>query len=193
MQLAEAGFSMTENAMGDLSARFAKDDHLFVKFHTQPLHNQKKSAEAGRPIYDDREYVSIMVPGDKCSIIDRPASPEDIQRFPKHYERFKTNAADQSTGTPLEHWPSLTRSQVEEMKYFGVHTVEQLAGMADTQTQQFRGMNTLRTKAQQFLDAAADNAVNDRLNAELADRDNQIAALMQAVEDLKTKVTALED
>lgn len=192
MPLAEAGLDMTQNAMGDLSARFSKDEQLFVKFHTQPLQNKKASAEEGRPIFDDREYISIMVPGDKCSIIDRPASDQDKQRFPKHYAAFASNEETQVQGTPLEQWPQLTRSQVEEMRYFNVRTVEQLAGMADTQTQQFRGMNTLRTKAQQFLEAAKDNAVNVKLNAELEDRDNQISALMQAVEDLKGKVTALE-
>ena len=70
-----------------------------------------------------------MVPGDKCSIVDRPASAEDKARFPKHYAAFQGNNEDLVQGTPLETWPQLTRSQVEEMRYFHVRTVEQLAGM----------------------------------------------------------------
>ena len=190
MQLAEAGFGMTETAMGDLSARFDKDQNLYVRFYSHPKQDAVKSAEEGRPIFHDTEYVSIMVPGDKSSIVERPARDSDRQRFPKHYQAFKNNEEEVLDGTPLEAWPGLTRSQVEELRYFNIRTVEQLASVSDSHAQKFMGINILRRKAEAYMDAAAGNAATDKMAAELESRDNEIAALKQAVEELQAIAAA---
>ncbi len=187
-QLQEAGFDMTEQAIGNM-ARFAKDDNLFVRFYSHPKQDAVKSAEEGRPIFHDTEYVSIMVPGDKTSIIERPASDQDRQRFAKHYAAFKSNESEVLDGTPLEAWPGLTRSQVEELRYFNIRTVEQLASVSDTHAQKFLGINMLRRKAEAYIEAAAGNAATDKMAAELEKRDNEITALKQAVEELQAMAT----
>ena len=192
VQLAEADFGMTENAMGDQSNRNAHDDHLFVKFHTKPLHNAKASAEEGRPMYDDMEYISIMVPGNKTSIVDRPARQRDFDRFPKHYAAYKANEEQSLVGTPLEQWPQISRSQVEELRFFHVRSVEQLADMADAQAQQFMGINKLRQQARMYLDAAKENADMSQYTADMEEKDNQIAALNQAVQDLQSSIATLK-
>ncbi len=190
--LQEAEFAMTDNAMSDQSNRFRKDENLFVKFHIKPLQSKGKSVIEGRPIFEDQEYVSIMVPGNKTSIVDRPARQTDRDRFPKHYAAFKANEGDLLEGTPLEQWPQISRSQVEELRYFNVRTVEQVAQMADAQAQQFMGINTLRTAARLFIDAAKENADLSKYVADMEEKDNQIAVLTQAVEALKDKVDSID-
>ncbi len=192
MQLAEAGYDVTEMAMDNNSSRFAKDENLFVRFFTHPKQDQDKSAAAGRPIFVDTVYITIMVPGDKTSIISRPASQRDKDRFAKHFANFESKAGDVLEGTPLEAWPGISRSQVEEMKYFNVRTVEQLANMSDTNAQKFMGMSIMRTRALAFLEAAEGNAANETLAAELEKRDNEILGLKQAVEELGAKIHAAE-
>ncbi len=188
VQLAEAGFDTTDMALGEHN-RYIGDDKLYVRFHTHPKQSKSKTAEAGRPIFVDTEYVTIMVPGDKTSIVSRPAYDRDKQRFAKQYAAFKNNQDDVLVGTPLEQWPGIKRSQVEEMKYFNIRTVEQLADLSDTHSQQFMGVNELKKRAQAFLAAAEDNAANEKLAAELAIRDDEITALKQAVEELKGLIT----
>ena len=98
--------------------RFAADNNLYVRFYMRPRLNIEKSTEANRPIYEDTEYVEIMTPGEKHSIIHRPiagANPPDNVRFPKHYELFKQGQKEQEVGTPLKVAPFLTESQVEEL------------------------------------------------------------------------------
>ena len=95
--------------------RFAGDDKLYVRFYMKPRINIDKSTAANRPIYEDTEYVEIMSPGEKNSIIQRPAWEQDYQRFAKHYTLFKQGQKEQEVGTPLKLAPFLTESQVEEL------------------------------------------------------------------------------
>ena len=179
MQLAEADYDITEQAMqGDVAdARYAHDNKLFVVFFMHPRKDELKSAEEGRPIYQDEEYVRIMVPGDKDSIVIRPARDLDRQRFSKQYQAFKAGEGEQHQGTPLKAWPMITRSQVEELKFFQVFTVEQLADLADVHAGKYMGVSALKKQAQDFLAAAAENAPITALNKAIEDKDNEISAL----------------
>ena len=56
----EANFNVEEfNA----DNRYAGDENLFVRFFTIPVEDKEASAEAGRPIYTEREMCGIRVPG----------------------------------------------------------------------------------------------------------------------------------
>jgi hypothetical protein len=128
----------------------------------------------GRPIYHDVEHVRILVPGDKLNQIDRVASIDDKNRFPEHYAKYKAGKGDEVVGTRLEIVPWMTRSKVEEYKYFGIHTVEQLAEASDSVGQKFPGFNQDKSKAQKFLEAT--NGTDARVKALEA----QVEALLAA-------------
>lgn len=190
----EADFGITEQAMlgeGD-QARFAGDARLFVTFFNHPRKDEAKTLEEGRPIFNDEAYVRIMVPGDKDSIVIRPARDMDKQRFAKQWEAFSSGKTAEQEGTPLRAWPMITRSQVEELKFFGVHTVEQLADLADVHVQKFMGVGALKQQAQAYMQAAKESAPLVQLNAALEERDHEIAAQAQAIAELMEKVEALE-
>lgn len=160
------------------------DEKLYVKFFWHPRKNDTKSAEEGRPIYEDREYVEITIPGNRDNIISRPASEMDKARFPRHYAAFLNKSTQPNEGTPLGSWTLLSKSQVEELKFFNVHTVEQLAGMADAQAQKFMGISSLRANARAFLEESGKAAAASRLAAELAKRDEEIAALRAQMDEI---------
>lgn len=150
----EADMGMTQQAMGDGSQ--SGDEQLAVVFYIHPKQNEEKSKEAGRPIFEDREYIRIVQPGNKENIIERPATEMDLARFPRHYQAFKQRVNDEEyvEGTRLEEWPAITRSQVAELKYLHVNTVEQLANLSDANTQGFMGLNLLKQKAATYLEAS---------------------------------------
>jgi hypothetical protein len=185
--LAEADYSTTVQAHNSS----AGDDQLLVKFFIRPHPDNEASQEQGRPIFRDTEYISIIQPGNKDSRIERPARDSDRQRFPKHYAAFKNRISDDDVyleGTPLEEWAGVTRSQVEELRYFGVRTVEQLANMSDSNSQNFMGANSLRDQAKKFLASRADDAAA----AEIQARDEEIAEQRELIEALTARLEALE-
>jgi hypothetical protein len=191
MALAEADMGLTEMAMHAEGATRPGDETLLVKFYHTPRQNEQKSQEEGRPIFEDAEYVSIMVPGQKDNIIERPVRESDKERFPRHYAAFKNREEQTVEGTALEQWPGITRSQCEELKFFNITTVEQLAQVSDSHAQNFMGIQLLRTRAKTFMEAAKENAANENLAAELEARDAEIESLKVAMADMAEQLKEL--
>lgn len=156
---AEADMSTTAIAQDGQSNRQFGDEKLLVKFFSKPKQNQALSDEAGRPIFEDKTYISIMVPGSKTSIVQRPARDKDKQRFSAHYAAFRDHGTEEHiTGTPLDAWPALSAAQVMELRHFNIKTVEQLAGLNDNHAQNFMGIRALQQRASIFLEAAQGGA-----------------------------------
>lgn len=169
------------------------DKLLYVTFNLEPHQNLSKSAAEGRPIFEEREYIMIMVPGDKDSIVHRPIMDLDKRRFEERYERWKRKVGDQTTtGTPLKQVPWLTSSQVKEMEYFNVYTLEQLAGISDNHAQKFMGIQMLKQRAKDALQAAKDAAPLAAIRAEIEAKDSQLAAALQAIKEQGVRIELLE-
>lgn len=182
MSLEQADYNLTEAAMQGGGARGLGDETLLVKFFINPRQDMAETALQNRPIFRDCEYIQIIQPGNKDSIIRRPAMDMDKARFPEHYKRFKAREDQESMeGTPLEHWTGVTKSQCAELRYMHVLTVEQLAGMTDVNAQGFMGISQLRENAKRFL-TAADSA---KLGNVLAEKDEQIAAMQARLDALE--------
>jgi len=169
----------------------AGDETLLVKFFNKPKENKAKTLEEGRPIFDDVVYVDIRVAGSRNGHVCRPARQGDMQRFPRHYAAFKNREEIPLEGTPLSEWSLVTRSQVEELSFFNVKTVEQLAEMSDGNAQGFMGLNTLRQKAKDWVIKAKEAAPAIRLTEELRVRDEENAKLKAQLAELAEKVEAL--
>lgn len=159
--------------------------NLFVEFYEDALEIPFKSEQEGRPVYEQREFVRIVVPGDATSIIETPATQEHREMYPRQYERFKKGIKEIVDGTPLAMWPVVNKSQVKECAFFEVRTVEELAELSDTNCKKMgMGYMELRSKAKAWLLAAKDASVvtrqaaeNDRLQAEIEALKEQIKEL----------------
>jgi hypothetical protein len=165
-------------------SRNAADNRLFVEFYRKAVENPFKSNEAGRPVFDEVDFVKITVPGDRYSNFESKVTEEHKKRFAGRWERYKAGLTQAVTGTPLEQWPQMTVGMVASLKAMNVHTVEQLAEMSDQYAQQIMGNHDLRRKAKLFLDAAAGEAVNNKLQSELDKRDVEINQLKEQMAQL---------
>lgn len=173
------------------ASRFAMDGKLHVRFFSKPKYNPDKSAEENRPIYEDTVYVEIMMPGDKNNIIVRPAaSMRDDLRFPKHYEQFQKGQQDQMVGTPLKVLPFLSEAQVEELAYFKVRTVEQLADLSDSVS--FMGAQEMKKRAKAFLEASKGGDVLLEQNRNLQAQVDEMRAMIEQMTAPKSKKAAAE-
>ncbi len=189
MSLQEADYGQTEQAFGGINARFANDSVLAVKFYIHPKLSQKKSEEAGRPIYEEIDYISIMQPGNKDSIIMRPATSIDKGRFPEHYKKFKAREDQEAVdGTPLTEWPGISRSQCEELRYMNCRTVEQLVDMSDSNAQSIMAIGALQERARKFLERAS----KDATSAQLQESEEKVSNLTERLEKLESMLVERE-
>jgi hypothetical protein len=163
---------------------------LFVQFHMQATQDMELSAKEGRPVHVEQEFITIIVPGEHDSRV-RPVRESDRQQYAQQYQAFKNKQEQPVTGTPLSVLPFLTMAQVADLNAANVKTAEQLVAMPDVHAQKFMGMNAIRKRAKDFLDAAAGNAPVERLNKELAERDATIATLQKAIDDQGKKIEEL--
>jgi hypothetical protein len=160
-------------------------EKLFVRFGLHPRHDEAKSLEEGRPIFEEVEYVEIMVPGDKSNTIHRPVTAADRNRFRAQYQAWKSGAdQDAATGTPLSAWPAVTSAQVAELAHFNCRTVEQLATMSDSNLQGVGPILALRQKARDFIEAAKGTAPVQKLRAENDELKGRMSAMQAQLDAL---------
>lgn len=170
------------------------DSKLVVRFYRHPVQNNFKTAAEGRPIFDEQDFISILIPGDKNTKVERKARADDKERFPHQWASFQNQTTVAYEGTPIEQWPQATVSQVAELKALNVFTVEALASLTDSQIQKVgMGGRDLSNKAKAFLAAAKDSSYANLLTDELARRDETIAMQQATIDDLGARLLALEN
>lgn len=155
---------------------------------------------AGRPIFDDVEYVEIRIPDkiDKYNQQDRPAKKRDRIRFRRQYEAFKAANAEASSGTPLSRWPLITATQVEEFRYLKidgephpVRTVEELADFPDEFLPYLGSLSSLKKKAADYISHAKGQAPMLQMRAELDRRDSEMAELRRMLDQQSQLIQGL--
>ncbi len=170
----------------------ADDKRLLVRFDIRAVKNEYLSNKEGRPIFQDEEYIQIIVPGSR-DVMTAPLDETYKRRFADRYKRWKedTNRVQHIVGTPLAEVSWMTRSQVAELAMNNVYTVENLADMSDIDAMKFMGSHELRKRAKNFLQAAANEAPLTRLQQELEQRDNHIKTLEQKLEAMQAALDKL--
>lgn len=158
--------------------------------------------ETGRAIFKDVVYVHIQKPGDRDMIVDTEAwispNPGDMNahnnRFPAEWKAFlERKGGEAVVGTPLEALtqganPILKASQVEEFKFCGVKTVEQLLNVDTQNAQKFQGFSHVRARVADYMKASQAQAPKLALQKELEARDAKIAHLEAVVEQMRAQL-----
>lgn len=163
----------------------ANENLVVAKFYIHSVQNPKKSAEAGRPIYDDIEVCEIRFAANKQTVHVAPA--HEVFRtarnfatgevtpityaleYKEQYLKFKNEEAQDQSGTPLAELPFLTQSKRLELKALNIHTAETLASLDGTPLKQLgMGGRELKAQAQAYLDKAAGSVDVVALAAQVA-------------------------
>jgi hypothetical protein len=181
-----------ESNMEDFEDGSKQDSKTYVKFYIRPVHDEEKSAEEGRPIYHDCEYIEIRTPGNETNIVRRPVSEIEKRRFAAQYRAFKAGETEQNTGTPLSEVPWITRSQVEELSYLRISTIEILAEVNDDVCTRIPGLFKLKQRAQLYVTQAKENAPNLRLQKENEDMKIRMDNLEHTVTEQAALISTLK-
>lgn len=157
-----------------------EDANLLCKFFYKMRPNKAKDvlnpADNDLPANVEVEYYDIKVPGERDSR-SGPVTESIKQRFPRHYAAFLQRIEAPIDGTPLAEWAAITRTQVEELAFKNIKTIEHLASVSDAHTGEMRGLSSLKQKAKTYLAQKEDTKIVDQLTEQLGVRDKTISAL----------------
>ena len=170
------------------------DDVMSVEFYDYKALDQWKTRETGIKTYlDEYPYIRISKPGDKDTIIERPAIEADRKRWPKHWlwyqmQTGKIANADNVPGWQIDTWDELDAGRVRDLKHLRFFTVEQIAHASDSQIGGIgMGGVALRNQAQEALRKRNNVAVAEAV----ATRDNKIAAMEAQMEEMRAMMAQL--
>jgi len=141
----------------DSRGRLQGDERLHVAFYKRAVENTELSKIEGRKIFEDHDFIRIAIPGDQFNMIDTFATEQHKFRFPNEFKRHQEKAANVISGTPLEHFPGITPSQVAEFKSQNIHTIEDVAELSDAV--RIMGVHELKRKAKAFLEVKREESV----------------------------------
>ena len=148
----------------------------YAKFYLQPMLNKFKSKQAGREIWESKEFILIIAPGQSKSEVRRPIQDQDKKNYPKEWQAFQDNKPDAVTGTPIEQLPTLDIGMAKQLKFLNIHTIEQMAAMHDAGLANIgMGAREIKTKAQAFLQKNSSEVV--ALRNRIAELENKLNAL----------------
>ena len=148
---------------------------LMIKFYKKSVPHPHESKMQGRPIFLDMDYITIEIAGRSDTIIDTAVTDYHRERFPMAWQRYKSRTDDKTElGTPLSQWQILTPAQAEELRALHFHTVENVAGAADSVLAgitMIAGMNglSLRERAKEFLRVAGDSQLVAAQDSKIAE------------------------
>jgi len=176
----------------NLHVTYGDDKGLLVEFVDDAVHQPFESEKAGRAIYKQTPFLSIIFPGDKTKKTYRPATDEDKRRFATQWAAYEKGEKAIENGTPLTEWNYLSKSQALELKHMGFWTVELLANASDTSISGLIGGNMIREQAKTFLAATKDDSKFTAMTAENEKLKAQISGQNDMIETLKSRLDALE-
>jgi hypothetical protein len=171
------------------------DRGVIATWRNDVVKNPKKSAEAGRPIFDDVELVEMRHPGSKDTSVhpawegshwgEDPLTGEYrritfAERFAKQYQQFKAHHQQTKSGTPLDYLPFLTAAKVAELRALNIYTAEALSLIDGSDLKNLGpGGREMKNQAVAFLESSSDMAKVTKLEAEL----EAVRARNQVLED----------
>ncbi len=200
--------------MSELSLPMYTHEKNTVQFSQHAVQNEVASNQMGRAMFDKILRIHISVPGQKdvqSYEVDREYAEgwkhpnpdlangrknEAIyKRFGKYIEEYKRNSSVIATsGMPIEKWPMVDVRQCAMLKSLGVHTVEALAEITDSNIANLgMGGRDLVRKAKDWLQSAQNSATATKMAAEKRVMEDRLSALESNYKELADAMLAMPD
>lgn len=183
-------------------------DGNVVQFWEKPVQNKTATANNGRPIFYKALMARITSPAMKTQTPDQEvrlidehgtvirkkirytnADTGQIEYWEDYFRdqlrAFEDGRKTDGNGTPLESYPKLDVAQIAMLKMQGIHFLEQLSVVPDSQLANLGpGGRALRDGANAYIEAAKGNAPMDKLAKENEDMRAQLAAMQENMNQL---------
>lgn len=158
-----------------------------IRFFIHPDPMPGETEKQGRPIFRNLEMVGITNPGSRDETVKQV--DEVIRtRYREQYSLWKATGAELAIGTPLSEATFMTPAEIEELRYFKIFTVEQLAGTPDSSLHRMgHGARTRIEQAKAYLKKAKETAKATRHAAENVALKNELTLLKQQMADMSVR------
>ena len=169
------------------------DNRLWVKFSRKSRRIGYKSEMAGRPIYEDTDYISIQQPGERDQLV-RPVREEDKHRFRKQWEAYLAEADQTPEGTPVSILFPNEPTVCDMLRDLKIYTIEQLAEVSEYGIERM-GIDGRRyvAKAKATLDQSANIAQINQLERQVEDVKEQLRLAQEANKAFSEQLRALQE
>lgn len=167
------------------------DKRLHVEFEARPVLMEFLSNEKGRPIYETRDFIKIIQPGERDQLV-REVREEDKWRWPRHWEAYSNQRAQVPDGTPLAVLYPGSPHEVEMLRHLKIFTVEQLVGLTEQGISRLgMGGRERVQRAKDFLEAATRHEGASRLQQQCDELRNENLTLRDQMKELQDAVSQL--
>jgi hypothetical protein len=185
--------NMDSSGVGTVEYNGGPQGQLAI-FYKRPCVDAKASAEAGRTIKRDQTYVRIAPPGERLNIIDRPATRQDMMIWARQYAQFEQNQEQRPDGTPVELLHPDQPSIGQNLRAFGIHTVEQLAVLSANAIESIgMGGQQYVNDAQAYIKSAESGAGVVQMRRQLEGLERDKRALEMKLDNAVTEIERLKN
>ena len=185
-------FDPLDSAFFDAQPPSQRGPRPLLRFFSEAVELPGKSAEAGRPVFVERDMVGITNPGSRDEVVRRAEEKAKEDEFIAWaYKKWKATQQQVTDGTPLETVPFLNKAQIAELKAIAIHSLENLALAPEAAVSRMMGLRDLKKKAEAYMSAAKDTAIVTRLQGELEQRDGTISMLQKQMAEMNARFEEL--
>lgn len=171
---------------------YGDDSRLHVRFFRGTELHGLQSQEQARPVYVGVDMVEIRQPGER-DVYHGLATAMHKMRFEKQWQAYQAGQEYIPDGTPLEVIFAAEPETVANLKYFKVHTVEQLAALNENAISRLGlGARQHVNKAQKFMEAATGYQAASQMNREVKDLKSENDTLKAQLEAMQAAIAKLE-
>ena len=166
------------------------DKALIIRFFVGKKLLGAKSIAAGREIYEDREFVEILIKGQDKQAVVEEVKAHHKQKYPIAYMAFKQARELPLVGTPIAQLPGVGPSLAHTLKGLNIRSIEDMAGVGENEiVLQAIGMGArdLVKRAKAWLDKTSATTVS--LQEENRQLKETLAAMNARLEALEKKPT----
>lgn len=183
---------MFEGDLYDEGTKYKDDGKLVVAFYKNAVKNNFKSMQEGRPIFEDKDFIKIIIPGSR-DVTEARVTEQYKERFPRQWAAYQNKQQVKIEGTPLSELTWMGRSMVAEFAACNVNTVEQLVGMSDVDGGKFMGWNQIKQRCERYLQAAKGEAPALVMEKQVADLSKENETLKAQMAELAAEVKVLRN
>jgi hypothetical protein len=174
----------------DGAVSMGSDARLYVEFYAHSEHQPWKSAEQGRPIYEKKDYIKIIQPGERDQMV-REVTDLDKMRFPKQWQAYENQQAQIPDGTPLAVMFPQDPQICDQFRALKIHVVEHLAGLGEEGIKRLgMGGRDHVERAKNFLAAASNMKGAHEMQRQIEAQKDEIATLKAALEQVQKELAA---
>lgn len=174
--------------------RFGDDSTQVVIFYTRSVFNAAKSKAMGSRQYENEIWVKMHPPGERLNIIDRPVQDIDKQKYPGQWNLFLQNRTQIPEGTPIDLLFPNNPATADNLRAFGVHTIQQCANLSAHAMQTIgMGAQDWQNMAKQYLESATSGTAFLALRAEMEKKDAELRILRQQYDKLLAQLNDIQN